>query len=212
MLNTDQATIVLAANTFNVSIFQQAWLLENEVIRREEFSGGDNIFTPMAVNISNSDFSFLVVPERIQLVAKRNFNQAGQNFSRIIGKIADCLPHSPISALGLNFDFSVPISEADEFFTKHRELFVCSSNPLGDFFTSEDTRFGVYLSKNYLDGRLRLDMKPVMRGETEHFKLSFNYHRDIASMKEIHPILNMWDDIFAYVQSISVELDKNLEE
>ena len=207
MLRIDEATAVLVGNTFNVAIFQQAWLLETEIFSRDDFSGQKNIFTPVAVSVSSEGWSFLVVPERIQLVfsGERAPDDFPGGIDRIVGGISRELPHTPVNALGFNFSFSVSCSDPARYQEVLKKLFVCPGNPLGDYFNSEDARYGAYFSKNIerFGAGMRLDIKPDSNEGKEFLRLNFNVHKDIARMADVSPALAEWPDLYEEIRDIA---------
>ena len=209
MITLTQATAVLAGNKFNPSIFQQLWVLENGILERDEF-GTDSLYTPAAVNIINANFELLVIPERVQLVTRTAFEHMPEYLLRVIGSILDRLPHTPLRALGFNFEFLVEPHSQDQYAKTLRHLFVCEANPLAKEFLAEDSRFGMYLSKEMFDSRLRLNVTPISLNGKELLKLSFNVERNISRPEAAKELLPRWPEVFEYVNRITQLVDETM--
>ncbi len=210
MLNISEITSVLVSNSFNVPIFKQNWLMENGVLEESDFSGED-YFTPVAVNVRNDKFTFLVVPERIQLQIVNDFDDAHNKVQKVIGGIADLLPHCPVAGIGLNFSFLITSTNSADFLDKCKKLFVCEGNPVADSFAANDARFGAYYSTDAFDSRIRLDIKPVVRsGNEDCLSLKFNAHRDITSMDDAKLMLGQWESIYKYVTDMAEKLNNKI--
>ena len=212
MLKIIEITSVLAGSSFNVPIFRQNWLVDNQVLAEEDFSGED-YFTPVAVNVRNDNFTFLVVPERIQLQIVNNFDNAQQKVQQVVGEISKLLPHCPVVGMGLNFTFFITAQNTDSFVEKCRSLFVCEGNPAIGYFSNDDARFGAYYSVDAFDSRIRLDIKPIKlvdQGDEDCLRLSFNAHRNISSMTSVQPMLDQWNDIYGFVNEIAEKLNNHI--
>ena len=210
MVKLREAVAVLAAKSLNVSIFQQVWLLEHGIFNKEEFAGSA-VFSPVAVNVPGSNFDFLVVPERVQVVVKSEFDTAHEIFGRTIGRIVKTLPHTPFVALGLNFNYIVDQSNQDTFADACRKVIVGSENPLREEFMSSDARFGFYASRDVLDARLKLDIKPIKLEAREVFLLNFNFHRDVSMPEEINQSIDKWSEIYDYADRLAHLVDDAVE-
>lgn len=190
------ANVVVAAQFFNPSIFSQLWLVRNEVATEEDFQG-EFIYTPNFVQLRTSGFVLLVLPEQLQF-APLSQGKASSMITERVGKIVKLLPETPYIAVGLNFTWQlVPTGDVADF---GRTLF-WRSNPLYDFFAEKDARFGGYLSKDTMNVRLKLDVKPVKAtqadGVDDRLVFAFNYHQDLLNktdaVSEMERVLQLWD-------------------
>jgi hypothetical protein len=211
MINPQEAVAVLVAKSLNVSIFQQVWLLENGILSKEE-TAGNALFSPVSVNIPGAKFDFLVVPDRVQVVVKSDFESAGAIFDRTIGNVAKVLPHTPYTGLGLNFNYLVEPSSQESFFSASRKLVLSERNPLANEFSTSDARFGLYVSKNILSARLKLDIKPIKKGVIEALLMNFNFHHDVSNAKHVIDALDNWLEFFRYSSSLAQLLRDAIEE
>jgi len=123
--------------------------------------------------------------------------------SRKVGKFVALLPHTPYVAVGLNFHFQVtPERLTMEAFT--RGLFFSPRNPLHNFFDAPDAQFGGYASRDVMDCRLKLEVKPgfgqlINEDKPKHFVLmAFNFHTDLEKdekpVERIGSAIARWDE------------------
>lgn len=216
MRATEKANVVVLAESFNLSIFSQLWLVEHGIIRKEEIESGQAFLSPVAVSISAPAFDFLVVPDRIQVAAKRVAPDSGELFCRIIKGITESLPETPYKAIGFNFHSVVRASDPNVGLAKTKELYLSSANPLADFYTSDDSRFGMYLSTTSIKNtRLRLDIKPSIDELGDFQALHFNFHYELENSlvknEEIASILECWKEFLELVDSYTERMDLYLE-
>jgi len=212
VIQPGQHNIVIVAGNFNPTIFTQLWLVKHEVFSPEDVQA-NFVFTPMAVNISTQEISFLAVPDRIQL----GFLNEKVNFQKLIQKtlvrIVRELHHTPFQAVGFNFAWNLSLENPKEFGKLNRKLFLSPGNPLAKYFDEEPCRFGSYLSKNVDMGRLRLDIKPILAStkdssyECLHFAFNYNLTlKEEDKSKQIIEFLGSWDKAF----SMSTEMLKTI--
>lgn len=210
MIANSDATVVLVANSFNLSIFSQIWLLQNNILLEDEF-GQDSIYTPAMINISSDKFELMILSERIQLKIPNN-GDAADLVQRVIGGIVEKLPHTPYTALGLNFSHLLTVSDSQQIINATKNMFLCSNNPLSDDFSSADALFGGYLSKDMFDARFKLHINPVV---VKNGKLSLlmntNLHKDASNAEKIKLVLASWGDVHTYAQSLAEKMDSVIE-
>jgi hypothetical protein len=186
------ANIVIVAKNLNPSIFSQLWLVEEGIIGKDEF-GENCVFAPMVTQVFAPGFQLHVLPERLQVMF---IDESLEKPDPVIGKvikIAQKLPHIPYVAIGANFLwFAAPESPTDpvEFM---RKVFVKPEMPLYRRFSSEDARFGTYMSKDIFGARMKLDIKPHREEKNgnvdEYLRFSFNFHLGLEHGDHVDQIL-----------------------
>lgn len=194
------SNVVIAAHHFNPSIFSQLWLVRNGIVGEEEFRPGC-VFSDQAANIASESFDLLVIPPQLQFMPKVPSDQQGDLVAAKVGAVVGALPHTPYSAIGMNFFWHVELDDSNvQSFT--RSLFFDPSRKICQHFDSEDARFGAYFSRDALGCRLKLDIKPITRhtGEesTELVQFAFNFHLDLPetgnqTVPTIENQLRIWD-------------------
>jgi|SRR5690554_2570850 len=189
---------VLAADLFNLSIFSQIWLIDNKILSREETASDPNTyFSPMAVNVKSNGYDLLVIPERAQVLLQGRSGHEAELFLRILGGIAKNLPHTPYQGAGFNFDYVIPVSDANVL-KRVRSCFMPENSPISADFLSNDARFGFYVSQDIDDSlRLRLDIKPAIINNADSIVLKFNVHREMnkAPTQQIEDFFNRFEEL-----------------
>lgn len=195
------SNLVIAARHFNPSIFSQLWLVRNGILGEPEFQAGC-VFTDQVANIESGQFGLLVVPPQLQFVPKVAAEDEGKLVVTKVGKIVRTLPHTPYIAVGLNFFWHVE-PEDGNVPALTRSLFFSPQHRICQLFGSDDARFGAYFSKDVLDCRLKLDVKPIRRQTGEESKefvqFAFNFHLDLPqegnqTVEAIERQLGIWDE------------------
>jgi len=194
------SNLVIAAHNFNPSIFSQLWLVRNQIVGEEEFRAGC-VFSDQAVNVESDQFALLVIPPQMQLVPKVAEEEQACVVAEKGGLIIRALPHTPYTAVGLNFFWLFEPASGDVS-AWTRSLFFDSGRKICRFFDPDDARFGAYFSKDTLGCRLKLDIKPITRQvakETkESVQFAFNFHLDLPQegnriVAAIERQLGIWD-------------------
>jgi hypothetical protein len=191
--------VVIVARNFNPTIFTQLWLVNQEIFSKHEVEQ-NYIFTPMAVNLTTEEVSFIAVPDRIQLGFINDKVDFHRLIDRILVKIVTRLPHTPFQAVGFNLAWLLSSNTPETFEKINREYFLSPHNPLLRYFSEKNCRFGGYLSKDVPIGRMRLDIKPLTvaspSGTSEALQLAFNFTRDLRDDDKLSQIINFlasWD-------------------
>jgi hypothetical protein len=195
------SNVVVAAHHFNPSVFSQIWLARTGILREEDISPGF-LFSDQVTNAESHEFGLLVVPPQLQFVPKVSSEKQAALISEKVGAIVEALPHTPYTAIGLNFFWHAE-AESDGVPALTRRLFFVAEKPICEFFNTDDSRFGAYFSKDVLGCRLKLDIKPITletpQGKTECLQFAFNFHLDIpqengGAIRLIRDQLGRWDE------------------
>jgi hypothetical protein len=190
--------IVVVTRQFNPSIIDRHWLIQNRLLSEEDF-GTDCIYTPAVARVESSKFVLTAMPERL------DFQPLGENVEdkewavSLLCKLIETLPHTPYAQTGMNFHWRVEL-DGEGFAKRNRQLFCNEHSALASHFDAPDARFGAYLSKEELGGRLKLDVKPVTvrtdAGDADEFiNLVFNFHFELTGndrAKEVIDTLGKW--------------------
>lgn len=205
MIASRDATVVLVANGFNVPIFNQLWLHKNGIILESEF-GANSLFTPAAVNVVTDDFELLVLAERIQLKLLK-LERSDEIIQRVVVRIVEQLPHTPYTALGLNFGFRLTPEDERRFVEMTRLIFFCDKHPLLSEFSEGNSLYGGYLSKDIFGARMKLHMTPTKKQGKLSLLLNFNVHKDTSKPDEIAQMLRSWMTVHEYVDSLALKMN-----
>jgi hypothetical protein len=117
----------------------------------------------------------LVVPERLQLTLKTSEGQ-DEIIKKVLGSVVEALPHTPYKAIGFNFYWILEPSDQSNLQKVAQEMFLSEKNPLRNAFNAEDARYGIYLSKDELGMRLKLDVKPIKKVDGDITKEALQFH------------------------------------
>jgi hypothetical protein len=203
---------VLAAQSLNPSIFTQTWLAKYKVFEESDFTQ-NSLYSPLAVNVATPDLLFVAIPEKVQVAFGQKREDASwcQNaLHRTVGVIAKELHHTPFQAVGFNMEWVVKIEPSRSIENVERKCFLPEANPLAKHFNDDNCRFGIYLSKDFTLGRLKLDIKPVtLKDSSPGARLLFNFHRDLAGDKitQVAQFLDHWTEAYQTSLLYSTELE-----
>lgn len=213
MLKIDQASVVLVANSYNLSILNQLWLVDNDIVSKSEIDESEAFHSPVAINIANSNYELLLLQDRAQLVLHNVKDDNADLIKRIFSNLVKALPHTPYISIGYNFRWSIHYHDNDVLLKKVKELYLTNTNPIKKFFESEDSRFGIYLSTESLHHtRLRLDIKPSVIDGYDKQVLDFNYNLDLnGNLSLIHPLVEKWIDFKTNSNEVSEEINNYIE-
>jgi len=187
---------VIVARQFNPSVFSQLWLVDNELVRRDDFAS-ECVFSPLLTSVTCSRFKLLVVPEQLQFFPTVSESEEQELIQDVLVRIVRLLPHTPFVAAGLNFAWRV-FSVEEHRGRVSRELFFRDGSALYSNFDTQDAAFGALLSKGVFGCRLNLSVKPIITPGVpkEDLEFMFNYHREFGdntkSADSIEEFLNHW--------------------
>lgn len=204
------STVVLIAQEINVPILSQLWLVKNGIVEESEFREG-SLFTPNLVFVKAEKFELTALPDRIQLVFRElRGAEPSAYIERVAGGIVRALPHTPFSAMGLNFEFSCRPPAGELYSEWNRRTCLCPL-VMGVPESHEDgARFGGYFSVDTLGYRARIDAKPAcpasasFPSDNEFLQVAFNFHRDLPpdSAHSIIELLKDWHSVQSKAQKI----------
>jgi len=207
------ANVVVVAHQFNPSIVNQLWLVENGIVRRHEFRPGC-VYTDVMVNVATERFALLLAPDQVQFSPTVPAEQCQELVLERLGHLVDTLPHTPFSGCGLNFTW---LLEDEQLPARVRDLFFVPNSPLHQAFDVENSRFGGYMSRPAFDGRLKLDVKPLVvqtpeQGPQERLQFAYNFHisvpRNNEAVGSIRRQLENWDLAFKQTEELMNSLEQ----
>jgi hypothetical protein len=185
--------ITILANFFNPSVFNSLWFVKNGILKEEDINAKTSFQSPDISQVNTSTFSLIVVLN--QLV----FHVIDDNEAKsieILNKMISALPHTPYTAMGINFVFDAPALDTD-LSEYSRKLFFYPESKLHSLFNTQDAKFGVYLSKNVNGSRLKLDIKPATISDAngsinkEVITYAFNFHKDLNKDNPVNDLLDL---------------------
>lgn len=192
-------SIVILAQSFNPSIFNRYWLVSNEFID-DKIILPNSVFAPNVTQVATKEFSLLVLPEQLQFNSLADNKDFKSDIEKTLKPIVSRLKEIPYKACGINFHWFVD-DEAIGIGELSKKFFYYNNSRLHQEFQSEDSRYGVYMSKNFENARVKLDVKPTSVTENstgvknEFIQFSFNFHIDLAqgsASQELINFINNW--------------------
>lgn len=205
-----ESSIVLVANDVNVSIFKLGWMLENNIVSAEELDGEVSV-TDLTVLLKTKSFELTVVPNRIQMNIRPVDLVTDASSENALVRILRVLPHTPVSAIGLNVTYMLSPPSTSDFVTWNKSQFA-PSLPLDFVSTEQDNaRFGTYVSWNVFGARLRIDIKPITAkhndgSDLEFMRAGFNYHTELPSVSATEAavaVIEKWHEVVAHSTDVA---------
>lgn len=196
-------SIVVLAQSFNTTIFNPHWLLKHGFFKETEIQP-ESIFTQNLTHVVTKKYNLLVVPEQLQFNAGPESTDFANDIRIILLPIINKLLEIPYKAIGINLNWLVK-DEKKDIQTLTKELFFNQQSRLFAAFESGDPRFGAYLSKDFNNTRLKLDIKPVHINLndntntviTEHILCNFNFHLDLnnpySATEDLIQTIQAWE-------------------
>ena len=210
-----QENVIVTANDFNITLVTQMWLINNGIVREEEFAVGPNLFTPAFVQVATPHFNLLVIQNQLQYLPIGDEANKQDIISNRLARFVSVLPHTPYTAVGLNFTWHYTPPENVTVKDIGRRLFFKADTPFARSFDSNDAKFGAYYSKNVPPFRLKLaanaiDITRPNQPVEERIQLAFNYHLDSQNVTEIVNAMQRWSEIKQHSSSLVDEFEASL--
>lgn len=199
---------VIIANQFNLTLINSVWLYKNEIFSEQELK--NTKMFPNYFEVASGQFRLTLLPDRLQFGITSNLDNPKELLFSKVAKIIEKLPHTPYTAAGLNFTYHVTPEKGDVA-QLGKSLFCHETSKWRGEFDTDDARFGGYFSKDIMDSRMRMDVKPMtvkIPGEPDVEKLQFlfNFHKNITednSCGEILAFLEKWDEAEKIAENLS---------
>ncbi|AWG25596.1 hypothetical protein [Flavobacterium kingsejongi] len=108
------------------------------------------------------------------------------------------------SAIGVNYNYYMFLD--DRLLEISKRHFYQDSKLVNNFFNSDDVAFGFYVSKDYKQSRLKLDIKPFIVASLNDnisrnvLAFDFNFHSDLEEDKCQEQILSILKDVPSYTE------------
>lgn len=194
-----QSFVIVGA--YNPRNFDKHFFIKNEVIQENEMNDGTIFDAIGAIQVLSENISIIVTMNQIAVTA---FNDENGNarFFKIVQSILDVTDLTSVRAVGSNFHWGCFDSSITLNALSKKLFFNQTNGVLNRFFNQADTLYGYYTSTNYLDSRLKLEIKPQNANpenlNTEHLLYIFNYHHEIKTNERKSDVLKQWQDFDKY--------------
>jgi hypothetical protein len=189
-----ESNIVLLGN-FKPTVFDKLFFIKNNLILEEDFSES-SVFTPNFSKIETSDLIIIIESNKIVLVSRTNKSDLLKSILlNIINESSTSL-----NIIGFNFKWFILLDEIPKY-TKSK-FFSPTNESLNNHFNDDNTAYGYYISSDFKNSRMKLDIKPNIVKEINNHKeqnilsFDFNFHIEIEDNSIFNESLN---DYMSYV-------------
>lgn len=169
-LNTNVSNVVIVG-AWNMAIFSDRWVRENLL----KDSGEVKVYFPMNIMSSmkfvTESFSFYIVGERLCFELTKYDDEAARQMVKVIRKILQLLPYTPINSFGINFVFEddKPYPIGDDARTK--SLVEKTGYAVQNTSVKRTFRMADNVSLNLT----------ISQGEKAHYDFNFDYRANSAT-------------------------------
>lgn len=189
---------LVIVGSFQPSKFDKYFFLKNNIFKEEEISE-TSIFSEQFCVVDARGFNLTIIPN--QLIFTEKVPQLNDLLSEIFSKLVCFLDFSGI-AFGINLHWYLFSEDKTNELTK--KYFYNENASINKFFDGDNISYGCYLSKDFGNSRLKLDIKPatVSRIETNLeqrvISFAFNFHTDLKSKNCKEEILKSLSELGQY--------------
>lgn len=184
-INLGVKNIVLLG-TFDTSFFDKYFFIKHKIAKEEDIKNVSLFNANGVTQLITKDFSVVITPNQI-IVSEYDAIKDAVDINEVAESIIKHSDVSTVTALGINFHYLLSdkkISREDAtkqyFYNDKIEIFQ-------EFKDSKDALYGAYVSVDYEDSRLKLDIKPMkatFNNKTpvlteDVIGFQFNFHFDI---------------------------------
>ncbi len=184
ILKSDYSTIVIVG-IWNKGIFNLEWvskfLLPKEKKLNVEFllNTKDSSFDG-SPRISSNKIRIFVIGNKLNFVPLNTHNETFELIQELTMKIADYLPHTPVTALGVNFLFENDISDS--------LIQILNIND-----TEKLIEFGASIKNTQHKHSMNIEGRSInlsISSNNSKIKFDFNFHFDISNLIELKEKIN----------------------
>lgn len=212
---------VLAANTFNPSVFSPVWLTKHDFLREGELQQ-DYVFTPSRVQFSTLDTMVIIVPNRAEFTALPcartesgapvfDTEKAIASLTAKIRSLLSNLPHTPYAGLGFNFAFIVVPPDGQTVHDMLNRVFYHGDNKFMSAVSEHESTMGGFVLQKWEHASLKIEVKPTQYafrdGEplAEGILADFNFHFPASGdqyLETFEKALLLWEKAVKHTSSI----------
>ncbi len=186
---------IVLLGVFQPSNYDKYFFIKNHIVTEDEILPISSFNTDI-VQLFTDKLSLVIIFN--QIIINSNHPEDKVKIDNIINNILK-QPSSSYTAIGINFHWNID-SENNSLTKTTRDLFYDKNNKLFEqYFQTEDANYGLYVSKNFKNCRLKLDVKPQVilqepnKEEKKVVNFAFNFHRDVINQEMIMDELSLYD-------------------
>jgi hypothetical protein len=173
--------------SFNIYIFQPAWLITNNLVNPSELAIHYDMNRPgCRLSIGEKSCEWTIRPDRLTILA----NTAATDCGSLTGKIIELLPHTPLFAIGNNIQFKSSIADID---VLSRRLFGEAGSDIDGYelkqstwhrsLSIKDRIINIQMSSNLDEATLSVNVHRELQGKGNDYaiKSAMSFHADLDS-------------------------------
>lgn len=198
---------IVIVGIFDTNFFDKFFFFKNKFVSEEEILDNSSFNNLGLVNLVTPKFQILIQINQI-VITSNEPNNDNIKLDEISSKLIRDANLTNITAFGINFHWFL-IDESLDLKDLSKSFFYSPNiKILSNFNDSEDSMYGVYASKNVLNARLKLDIKPNILQDNTLNKLdtigfAFNFHFDISEKNANSEVLEKIKDYNYYKEESS---------
>jgi hypothetical protein len=218
MLKPRDNNIVIVLSFIDPLNFGETWYIKNDIFSVNEIQSGKSLLAPEASQVNTKDLIVQITPTQLAIFFQNGFNpEVIDKLKKLVNKLFENNTTLQVIAIGANHSF-----ESEDLANPSKTTTQLHSVPgikLHELLKGDNMRYGSYISKDYLNTRLRIDIKPYMKDaknkNNERLKVSFNYHKDLDNqnrMAEIYGFIDSLKEFRDYSIKTSEGIDNLIKE
>jgi len=174
---------IVLVGAFDIFGFDRYFFIKNGIVTDEQITD-KSVFLPQLVQLVTPTVQLIINPAQF-IINSIKTDDKGDEVAQMLLKILSLTKNYMLSGSGINFNWFVEGESEQSLAQFSRSLCFNNSNAIQkSFFDEKDATFGFYSSKDALNCRLKLDVKPIryktneMTDEKSVLQFEFNFHRD----------------------------------
>lgn len=192
---------IVIVGEFNLRKFDKFFFIKNNIFAEEEILD-NSIFNDININVKTSKYNLILTPTQCSISL---INMDLEDDIHLIANKIVAISDISAKAIGINYQYYM-FTEGN-LVEISKKYFYHDGNPLlTNFFNTEDTVYGYYVSKDFKDARLKLDIKPasvtnLTEQKVEEILLfSFNFHIDVNEINTKDFIIKNLNEASEYLE------------
>lgn len=191
---------VIINNGLDLNNLNSYWLVNSGIINEDDLSN-NNTFSSNIIQLNFITYEIILnrnsIILRVSKFAKDNINEGIEKLEKLLENLKNVI----FLSCGINYNWIINGLKNDEFLALSKKKFFVNDNPLYERFNYSDACFGAYMSKDFKESRLKLDIKPVLSQDISDFTngalhFNFNFHKDLKETyygKELQSYVEDWE-------------------
>lgn len=174
---------IVLIGSFNPIAYDRYFFVKNEIVTDEQITE-KCVFLPQMVQLVTPRIHLVINPLQLVLNSVSSEDKTDE-LAAVLLRFMATAKDVIVTGSGMNFKWFLTQGTGAELSEFSRALCFNPSNKIQTtFFDEDDATFGFYSSKNVLECRLKLDVKPIrfktheIDEEESALQFEFNFHKD----------------------------------